>query len=154
MKPEKGLSDYLNGEAELSDLMITSGIGRLTILPAGTPLRNPVELFSSQKMRDFIIEVKNRYPDRYIIIDTPPLLPFADTRSLASLVDGVLFVIREGVVTPENLQDSMNAIDSKKLIGVVYNEATQASLNGHKHYYGYGYEFGKQEGTSGKKLSA
>jgi exopolysaccharide/PEP-CTERM locus tyrosine autokinase len=139
MKPAKGLSDYLNGEAALSELLIKTGIGRLILLPAGTPLRNPVELFSSQKMRDFIVEIKNRYPDRFIIIDTPPLLPFAETRSLGALVDGVLFVIREGQVTPENIQESLNTLDSSKLIGAVYNEATQASLDGHYHYYGYGY---------------
>jgi exopolysaccharide/PEP-CTERM locus tyrosine autokinase len=139
MKPAKGLSDYLNGEAALTGLLINTGIGRLTLLPAGTPLRNPVELFSSQKMRDFIVEIKTRYPDRYIIIDTPPLLPFAETRSLGALVDGVLFVIREGQITPENIQEAINTLDSSKLIGAVYNEATQASLNGHYHYYRYGY---------------
>lgn len=143
MKPTKGLSDHLNGEAALTGLLIKTGIGRLTLLPAGTPLRNPVELFSSQKMRDFIVEIKNRYPDRYIIIDTPPLLPFAETRSLGALVDGVLFVIREGQVTPENIQESINTLDSTKLIGAVYNEATQASLDGHYHYYRYGYGYSK-----------
>jgi protein-tyrosine kinase len=144
MKPGRGLSDYLKGEAELGELLIKSGIGRLTLLPAGTPVRNPVELFSSQKLRDFLVEIKNRYHDRFVIIDTPPLLPFAETRSLGALVDGVLFVIREGVVTPANLQEAMNTIDSAKLIGTVFNEATQASLNGHYHYYGYGYGYGKQ----------
>jgi protein-tyrosine kinase len=139
MKPTKGLSDYLNGEAVLSEMLIKTGIGRLILLPAGTPLRNPVELFSSQKMRDFIVEIKNRYPDRFIIIDTPPILPFAETRSLGALVDGVLFVIREGQVTPANIQESINTLDSSKLIGAVYNEATQASLDGHSHYYRYGY---------------
>lgn len=145
MKPSKGLSDYLNGEVELSELLINSGVGRLTLLPAGTPLKNPVELFSSQKMRDFIVEIKNRYPERFIIIDTPPLLPFAETRSLVALVDGVVFVIREGKVTPENIQESMNNIDKSKLIGAVYNEATQASLDGHYHYYGYGYGYGAEK---------
>lgn len=155
MKPGKGLSDYLNGDAVLSELLIKSGIGRLTLLPAGTPLRNPVELLTSQNMRDFIVEIKNRYPDRFIIIDTPPILPFAETRSLGALVDGVLFVIREGVVTPENLLEAMNTLDSAKMIGAVYNEATQASLHGHYHYYGYGYGFGarKQRTANSEQLT-
>lgn len=152
MKTGKGLSDYLKGEAVLSELLIKIGIGRLTLLPAGTPLINPVELFSSQKMRDFIVEIKIRYPDRFIIIDTPPILPFAETRSLGALVNGVLFVIREGEVTPENLQEAINTFDSTKLIGAVYNDATQASLSRHYHYYGYGYGYSGQEtGASGKK---
>jgi Mrp family chromosome partitioning ATPase len=90
-------------------------------------------------MRDFVAEIKNRYHDRYIIIDTPPVLPFAETRSLCSIADGVLFVIREGQATAENIGEALKALDSSKLIGAVYNDATTASLNGHYHYYGYGY---------------
>jgi exopolysaccharide/PEP-CTERM locus tyrosine autokinase len=144
MEPAMGLSDYLNGDASISDLLIKTGIGRLTLLPAGNPVRNPVELFSSQRMRDFIAEIRNRYHDRYIIIDSPPVLPFAETRSLGALADGVVFVIREGQATPENIGEAMKALDSSKLIGAVYNDATMASLDGHYHYYRYGY--GK-EGT-------
>jgi protein-tyrosine kinase len=139
MEPSKGVSDYLNGEASLSDLLIKTGIGRLTLLPAGTPLKNPVEHFSSQKMKEFVAEIKNRYHDRFIIIDTPPVLPFAETRSLCALSDGVLFVIREGQATPENIIEAMKALDSSKLIGAVYNDATMASLDGYNHYYYYGY---------------
>ena len=145
MTPEKGLSDYLAGEAPLSDFLINTGIGRLSILPAGTPLRNPVELFSSQKMKEFVSEIKNRYHDRFIIIDTPPVLPFAESRSLATIADGVLFVIREGVATPENISAALHALDGSKLIGAVYNVATMASLDGRSHYYYYRY------GTSGKQ---
>jgi exopolysaccharide/PEP-CTERM locus tyrosine autokinase len=152
MEPSKGVSDYLNGEATLSDLLIKTGIGRLTLLPAGTPLKNPVELFSSRKMKDFVAEIKNRYHDRYIIIDTPPVLPFAETRSLCSLADGVLFVIREGQATAENIVESMKALDSTKLIGAVYNDATSASLSGHYHYYGYGYGYsGQKAADSGQR---
>jgi|WetSurMetagenome_2_1015567.scaffolds.fasta_scaffold54134_2 protein-tyrosine kinase len=153
MEPSKGMSDYLKGEASLSDLLIKTGIGRLTLLPAGTPLKNPVELFSSQKMREFIDEMKNRYHDRFIIIDTPPALMFAETRSLCALSDGVLFVIREGQATPENIVEAMKSLDSTKLIGAVYNDATMATLNGREHYYYYGYGREK-EAKSGSRLKS
>jgi len=148
LKPEKGLSDYLAGEAQLSDLLIRTGIGRLSLLPAGAPLRNPVELFSSQIMKEFISQIKNRYPDRFIIIDTPPVLPFAELRSLTALADGVLFVIREGAVTQENISEALHTLDASKLIGVVYNDASQVSHNTHSHYYYYGY------GDSGQQTNA
>lgn len=144
MEPSKGVSDYLNGDVPLSDLLIKTGIGRLTLLPAGTPLKNPVELFSSRKMNGFITEIKNRYHDRFIIIDTPPVLPFAETRSLCAIADGVLFVIREGQASPENILEAIKALDSSKLIGSVYNDATMASMNGRDHYYYYGYGYSKQ----------
>jgi protein-tyrosine kinase len=145
MESAKGLSNYLKGEVPLGDLFINTGIGRLNILPAGTPLKNPVELFSSQKMKEFVAEIKNRYHDRFIIIDTPPILPFAETRSIGAIADGVLFVIREGQATPENIGEAIKALDSSKLIGAVYNDATSASLNGHYHYYGYGYGYSGQK---------
>ncbi|MFO0752939.1 MAG: hypothetical protein U0411_06400 [Thermodesulfovibrionales bacterium] len=59
-------------------------------------MSNPVELLSSQRMKELIVEMKARYPDRYIIIDTPPLLPFAETHAISCMVDGVLFVVKEG----------------------------------------------------------
>jgi exopolysaccharide/PEP-CTERM locus tyrosine autokinase len=139
MEPSNGLSEYLAGKGEIRELLIRTGIGRLTLLPAGTPVKNPVELFSSQKMKEFVTEIKSRYPDRFIVIDTPPLLPFAEARSLADLVDGVVLVIREGQASPENIAEAMKAFDSSKLIGAVYNDTTMANLNGRYHYYHYGY---------------
>lgn len=153
MKHSKGLSDHLTGGIPLSELMIKTGIGRLTLLPAGTPLKNPVELFSSQKMREFVSEIKNRYPDRFIIIDTPPVLPFAESRALSSVVDGVVFVIREGQSTPENISEAMNSLDGTKLVGAVYNAATIASLNGRYHSYYYGYGYDKQKAGKRGKLN-
>jgi len=153
MKPGKGLSNYLAGNAALSDLLVKTGIGRLTLLPAGTPLRNPVELFSSQKMKEFITEIKHRYPDRFIIIDTPPVLPFAETRSLGALVDGVVFVIREKQATLENIGEALNALDRSKLLGAVYNLATVQSLNGRYHYYYHGYGYGRETSDQGPETS-
>ncbi len=143
METGKGLSDYLAGEAVLGDLLIRIGIGRLTFLPAGTPIRNPVELFSSQKMKVFVAEIKKRYPDRFIIIDTPPVLPFAETRLLGALVDGIVFVVREGQTTLENINESINALGKSKLVGTVYNDASAESLNERYHYHYYGYRYGK-----------
>jgi|GEM_PF-153584 len=151
MKPAKGLSEYLAGGVELGELLVKTGIGRLTLLPAGTPVKNPVEFFSSQMMKEFIREIKNRYPDRFIIIDTPPVLPFAETRSLAAIADGVVFVVREGQATPESIAEGLKSFDSKKLIGAVYNDATIANLNGHYHYYYYGYGYGEGKDSHSRK---
>jgi protein-tyrosine kinase len=158
INPNKGLGDYLMGNAHLADLLIKTGIGRLTLLPAGHPIKNPVELFSSQKTREFISEIKNRYPDRFIIIDTPPVLPFAESRELSKIVDGVVFVVREGQTTPDNISEAINSLDKSKIIGAVYNVATMASLSGryHSYYYGYGYsdEHHGNLKDKGRKLSS
>ena len=146
VKNGQGLSDYLTGQRDLADLFVKTDIGKLTLLLAGTPQRNPVELFSSQKMKDFVSEIKNRYSDRFVIIDCPPILPFAEARSLSAIVDGVIFVIREGQATPENILEAIGAFDREKLVGAVYTDSSISSSSNRSHYYYYGYSHDSQSG--------
>jgi len=92
-----GLSDCLQDGINIGDAIIKTDIDKLSVISAGREVAKPLELFASKKMQDLMAEIKHRYNDRYVIIDTPPLLPFAETRSLARIVDGVVFVIHEGV---------------------------------------------------------
>ena len=107
-----GLSDVLRGEARIEEAIIPTGIGKLSIMRAGASTDNPAELISSYKMRGLVVELKKRYPDRYLIFDSSPVLPFAETRSLAHLVDGVLFVVMERLASQVNEKD---AIDSQRV---------------------------------------
>jgi exopolysaccharide/PEP-CTERM locus tyrosine autokinase len=135
----KGLSECLLNEIDVSDALIRTGIGNLSVLQAGKEIANPTEIFSSQRVRDFLTEMKHRYPDRYIIIDTPPLLPFAETRSLSRLVDGVVLVVREGMVSHRQLNETMEGLKGAHLLGVVYNESseelTSVAYQYYRHYY-------------------
>jgi exopolysaccharide/PEP-CTERM locus tyrosine autokinase len=133
----KGLSDCLREGLDVGQVMIKTGIGKLSVLQAGTPVANPVELFTSEAMRHLFLELKNRYPDRYIIVDTPPVLPFAETRSIASFADGILLVVREGQPTPDQVRDSIEALDNK-VLGIVYNGA---QINNRAAYYYYGNDY-------------
>lgn len=118
-----GLTDCILDGADVSDALIRTGIGKLSFLPAGRTVPNPTEVFTSQRMREFFLEMKNRYLDRYIIIDTPPVLPFAETRSLSAIVDGVVLVAKEGLVTLNNIEETMAYIKGAPMLGIVYNEA-------------------------------
>lgn len=135
---ERGLSEYLSVGAHLPELLVRTGIGRLSILPAGKPAANPVELLSSQRMKDLLDEIRHRYPDRYVIIDAPPALPFAEVRSLSSIVDSIVFVVREGQSSLANIDEAIGALNRKKIIGIVFNEASAVGLSS-KYGYGYGY---------------
>lgn len=130
----KGLSDCLREGLDVADLLVRTEIGRLTVLPAGTPVANPVELFTSEAMRLLFQELKHRYPDRYIIVDTPPVLPFAETRSIANIADGVLLVVREGQPSLGQVEEAIEALDHK-VLGIVFN-GTQ-SQNRASYYYHY-----------------
>lgn len=118
-----GLTDCLLDGVDVKDALIRTGVGKLSFLPAGRSVPNPAEMFTSQRIKDFFLEMKNRYHDRYIIIDTPPVLPFAETRSLSAIVDGIVLVAKEGLVTLHNIEESMECLKGTPMLGIVYNEA-------------------------------
>lgn len=136
-QPEFGLADCLADGVDLSRTIVNTGIGKLSVIPAGKVLSNPLEFFTSQKMQSLISEIKHRYPDRYIIIDTPPLLPFAETRSLSHMVDGVIFVIKEGLASKDNIKEALETLKDTNLLGVILNDATITSKDGRYKDYAY-----------------
>ncbi len=81
-------------------------------------------------------EIKHRYNDRYVIIDTPPLLPFAETRSLARIVDGIVFVTQEGVTPQESVLEAREVLKGCPILGVVLNDSTSRNTE-HFHYSSY-----------------
>jgi receptor protein-tyrosine kinase/non-specific protein-tyrosine kinase len=123
IEQRQGFSDCLLGEAQISDVIIPTGIGRLSLITAGREVSNPVELFASQKTESLIAEIKNRYHDRFIIFDSPPVLPFAESRTLGHLVDGVLFVVKEQLASQKNIKDAIEALKGSRMLGIVYNDA-------------------------------
>ena len=128
----RGFSDCLLGDAQIGDVIIPTGIGRLSIVTAGSEVSNPVELFASQKTEELITEIKNRYHDRFIIFDSPPVLPFAEARTLAHLADGVLFVVKEHLASMTNVKEAIDALKGSEILGMVYNDAI---INGNDERY-------------------
>jgi len=141
-----GLSDYLlHGELKIDDIIMDTGIGKMQIITAGKHVENPVELLSSHRMKDLIKELKHRYVDRYVLIDTPPVLPFADSMTIGGHTDGVIFVIQSGRAQRSDIEEAINILKDLKLIGIVYNRVERMSLNGY-YYYNYTnyYRYGKE----------
>jgi receptor protein-tyrosine kinase/non-specific protein-tyrosine kinase len=142
---KQGFSDCLLDEAEIGDVIIPTGIGRLSVITAGREVPNPVELFASQKTEAMISEMKNRYHDRYIIFDTPPVLPFAEARTLAHLVDGVLFVVKEQLATQKNIKEAIDALKGCRMLGMVYNDAV---INRHDEQYSNYQRYSRSESSN------
>jgi len=134
-KPEVGLIQCLEDDLPLSDALIKTGIGKLVLLPSGGTTENPVELLSSQKMKDLVRELKNRYPERYVIFDTPPILPFADAQVLAPVVDGTIFVVREGKAKSSDVREALRSLREYNILGVVYNDVHAHAKKKHYYYY-------------------
>jgi len=119
----KGLSDYLLGNAEISDILLNPGIERLVIVPAGTTLPNSAELLSSPKMEALVDDFKNRYPsDRIIIYDCSALLAHTDSLVLTKYVDGILLVVEEKRTSTEQIRKVMELLKDKPVIGSIINK--------------------------------
>lgn len=139
---DQGLSDYLSKNVPLSSVLKKSSVNKLTILPAGQIPPNPSELLSSDQMRRLLHEVKLRYNDRYIIIDTSPPYITSETNAIARFVDGIILVIRHGKTRIKEVLDILDIYGREKVLGVVTNFSKKTIGYGygyHKSGYGYGY---------------
>jgi len=119
----KGLKDYFEGRSALEDLFINPGIKKLTILPAGGRIPDSTEVVGSSKMEALVQELKKRYPDRYIIFDSPGLNVCPDPLVLANYVDGVVLVARSDHTQVDSIKTAVELLPKEKLLGTVLNDS-------------------------------
>jgi exopolysaccharide/PEP-CTERM locus tyrosine autokinase len=129
-----GLNEYLTKGMPLSELLVKTVIDKLSILPVGGLPTNPTELLSSVHMKKLLDEVKQRYRDRFILVDSPPPQLTAETSALAKRVDGVLLVIKAGKTPRKLINEIIEQIGRENIIGVVLNWYDIPFTK----YYGYG----------------
>ncbi|WP_305046474.1 XrtA-associated tyrosine autokinase [Geoalkalibacter sp.] len=133
-----GLADCVLDGLDVGEALVKTGIGKLSVLPAGRPVKDPVEVFSSVRMAKLLAEVKSRYSDRFVIIDSTPLLPFAEGHILAGLVDSVIFVARQDYTPFDKLKEALASLKTPNLLGVVCNDI-DGGITGTGYYGYYGY---------------
>ena len=122
--PELGLSDYLNEEIDIADILIRPGdIDHFVILPGGTPLMNSTEMLGSPKMCSLVEELKTRYPKRVVIFDMPPILNTADTVSFVPCVDCALIVVEDDMTKQVELEQAIELMSVTNILGTVLNKA-------------------------------
>ena len=130
---KKGLRDVLLASAKLDDVLVPNpNLPNLTILPAGAATADAV-LTCSEAMRNVIQMLRERF--EFVVVDSPPILPFADGRAISPLVDGVILVGRSKETTRHGLVRSMELlaeVHSAPVLDIVLNAAAFAYPN-----YGY-----------------
>ena len=132
---EPSLNDVLSGKASIAETLINPGLDRFVILPTAMPVKNSSEVLSSRKVKSLVTELRDRYDERIVIFDLPPLLGTDDAMIMLSQVDCVLVVIGNGMVSKTDLAESMRYVDSEKLLGTVLNKSKiEKSIRG---YYDY-----------------
>ena len=131
-----GLIEYLeNDELDFSDVSLKTDLPGLQIIPAGKRHAFSTELLSSNKMVGLIDELSQRYADRIVIFDSPPLLAATQAEVLASLVGQVIFVIAAETTKQSAVQSAVKKLDGSDVVLAVLNKATQGF---NVDYYGYG----------------
>jgi succinoglycan biosynthesis transport protein ExoP len=141
-----GLSDYLTGQAELSQVIRPTPVPGLDILPAGNRAPNPAELLSSTMMRELISDLSNTYD--FVVVDSPPILPVADGLTLSRVVDSVVLVVRSRTTERELAQESRRRLlrVNARILGVVLNDLDITTDEREQAMYG-GYAAGMDDGV-------
>ncbi len=141
MEDSVGLIDILQDpELDLGDAILSTSLPRLRVLPVGRSLGHIPELLASERMQRLVRELSERYADRIIIFDTPPLLATSQSTVLAQLMGQILMVVEAGKTPLQAVQDSIAQIDRNKPIGMILNKSPEVLKS---DYYG-GY-YGRYE---------
>lgn len=127
-----GISDYLDGRKEIADILFNPGVERLTILPGHRSYTNSSEVLAAPQMVRLINELKSRYPDRYVLIDMPPVNTLDDVIAFSPHWDAVMLVVEEGKTTKDALRKAYDLLKDRNILGTVLNKAEHATVE-----YGY-----------------
>ena len=121
LKNDRGLSDYLEQNAKLADVIQPTQFPEIHVITSGELPSNPVELLSSDQMKLLITQLKQKYD--VVLIDSPASLTVTDPAVIAPHVDGVVLVIRLGWVRREALQATLKHLTNvhANLVGVIAN---------------------------------
>jgi len=139
LERRKGLMEYLTGDVDdISDVLYPTNIDKLKIIPAGKSHHLSTELLASQKMHETVDEFANRYPDRIVIFDTPPLIGINESAILANFAGQAVVVVEEGKAKIGDIKMSVERLNPDMAIGFVVNKSVHNDTDG-SGYYGYYY---------------
>jgi capsular exopolysaccharide synthesis family protein len=150
-KNGEGLSNFLSGNTTLWSVIHKSSLQNLYYIPSGPIPPNPAELLGSNLFKEMLEALSERFD--HIVIDSPPVIGFADSVILASVVDGVMLVVLGGKTSKEALLRAKEAIVQveAKILGVVINRVDLSRSEYGYHYYRYYYYYG-EDGKKKKKI--
>ncbi len=133
-----GLSDFLTGQCTFPQALRKIEGMNLYLLPAGSPVKNPLELLNTRQAKALFEELPRCF--HWAIFDTPPLLFSADANLLATLADGTILVVKIGSTTFDNITRAIQSLCENNVLGIVANGARASEL-----YSKYTYYYSKSE---------
>lgn len=130
-----GLLDLLTDPSlGVSDVLLRTNIEKLTLLPSGKANGRATELLASDTMDRLLDELSNRYPDRIVVFDAPPLLPSTESRALATYMGQVVVVVEADRTPHRSLAQAMSTIETCPVVLPLLNKISQSEVGA---YYGY-----------------
>ena len=122
--PGRGLMDILNdGTMDLSSVLQRTNVDSLTLLQAGKKHRNATEMLASQAMVDLLNDIANRYQDRIVIFDSPPLLLTSEAHVLAQHMGQIAMVVEAEVTTQHAVKNALLQLEGCANVGLIYNKS-------------------------------
>jgi len=135
---QRGLMDILlDDKTDLADVMLRTNVDTLSLLPAGTSNARATELLASQTMSTFVTEIANRYPDRIVIFDSPPLLLTSEAHVLASHMGQIVVVVESETTTQHAVKESLRQLEGCANVNLIYNKTRE--FPGVEETYDYHY---------------
>ncbi|MFN0165272.1 MAG: CpsD/CapB family tyrosine-protein kinase [Bryobacteraceae bacterium] len=134
-----GISDYLKGEAPLEQCIRKVAGSNLYFLPAGTAVKNPLELLNLREAKQLFEQLPTVF--NWIFCDSPPLLFSADANLMATYADGTILVVRIGSTTIDTITRAVQSLCENNVLGIVTNGARAGEL-----YSKYTYYYSRREG--------
>lgn len=142
IEPAPGVTNYLNNECSISDIIQDTKIENLKAISYGAVPPNPSELLASDDMKNLIKDVEEDYD--YIIFDTPPVGIVIDAVPIINKADGVVIVVKNKSTTYPQLNKTIETLERSggKILGVIINKINPTEEKKYKKGYYGGYTYG------------
>ncbi len=128
-----GLAEWSESKNSITRTLYRAEGLPLWMLPTGKHHDSPLTILQSSDFVELMAEFGRMFD--WIIIDSPPLTPFADAATMASLADAVLLVTRQAVTPKKLLREALKSIDGSRIVATVLNEATVKDQQYYHRYY-------------------
>jgi len=146
LPPAEGLLDVVTANSlDISGVLLRTNIEKLSILPSGTQHPRATELLASDAMIRLLDDIGQRYPDRIIIFDSPPLLATTEARTLATHMGQIVVVVQAAETAQAAVMEALTTIRDCPLKMMVLNQATQPATERYGYGYAYGYGYGNED---------
>lgn len=134
-----GLTEILEDDTRsVDEVLVRTNLNDIQVLPAGRRHSQSTELLASDRMADVMNEIATRYPDRVVVMDSPPLLMTSEAQALSRQAGQIALVIESGETLQHEVKEALEILDLSKPINVILNKSIYTQPGG---YYGGGYGY-------------